>query len=62
MIITMTIAQLHGEIKIAIPSIMEGLKDRYNDVRAAAVNGLSGLVACMRYHLFLFDMLNHDCS
>ena len=59
----MIIAKLHEEIRRAISSIVECLKDSSIFVRRAAIKGLSSLAACrMFYYLSFFDVLNHDCS
>ncbi len=60
---TMVVVELCGDIQRAIPGIVECLKHLDQDVRKAAINGLSSLAAhCMCYLLFPFDVLNHDCS
>lgn len=59
----MIIAQLHKEIRRAIPSIVECLSDLDDSVRAAAVKSLSSLAAHrVYYHLSPFDMLNPHYS
>ncbi len=57
---TMVVVELRGDIQRAIPGIVECLKDSDQNVRKAAINGLSSLVAHrMCYHLFPFAVLNH---
>ena len=59
----MVVAEFHETIRMAIPGIMECLKDLDESVCKAAIEGLSSLAAQrMCYHLSPFDVLNHDCS
>lgn len=56
-------AKFHEEIRMAIPSIVECLKDSDSYVRRAALEGLPSLAAHrMSYYLSPFDVLAHDCS
>ena len=60
---TMIVAEFHEEIRMAIPGIMECLKDSEWEVREAVIKELSSLaVLRMYYHLSPIGVLNHDCS
>ena len=60
---TMAVAELRGGIQRAIPGIVECLKDSNQNVRQAAIDGLSSLAAHrMCDHLSPFGILNYDCS
>jgi hypothetical protein len=46
-----------------IPGVIDRLDDPDKSIRAAAINGLTKIVACRTYHhLSLFDVANDDYS
>jgi hypothetical protein len=57
---TMIVDELHKEIRLALPGIVEWLKDSELAVRQAATNALPSLIVVhgLHYCLFLNDVLN----